>query len=228
VRGCDNEDPALATTWYDPSYVRICRNGDYGNTAFPARLVTVDTSMTVLDGEGHEIDAPLTASLVVTSPTVSQTRATLAKGARLALRAVATKDPAASQAQPVVWSSGAPGVAAVAQTGTVTAKGVGTASVTAVSGSHKVEFTVKVVKKAVSATRITLPRTKSVSAGSTSRLAARVSPAGSTSTITWKSSNAKVLKVDRAGLVTAVRKGKATVTVRTSNGKTASCTVTVR
>ena len=228
VRGCDTEDPADATTWFDPSYVRVCRNGDYGNSAFPARLVAVDASMTVLDASGHEIDAPVTASLLVTSPTVSQTRATVAKGARLALRAVATKESSAPQAEPVVWSSGDATVAAVAQTGTVTAVKVGTAVIRAVSGSYSVEFAVTVVGKPVNANRVTLPKTKALSAGASARLSARVSPAGSTSTITWKSANTRLAKVDRAGRVTAVRKGKVAITVRTSNGKTATCMVTVR
>jgi hypothetical protein len=228
VRGCNTEGPAEATVWYDPSYVRVCTNGDYGNTAFPARLVSTTGSMTVLDAGGHEIDAPETASLVVTSPTVSQKRASVPKGKRLALRAVATRAPTAPAAQAVAWSSGDAVVATVAQTGAVTAKKTGTVVITATSGKHAASFTVKVVSRAVNATRVTLPKTKAVSVGAGARLTARLYPSGATSTVSWRSSNSKVATVDRTGLVTGLRKGRATVTVRTSNGKTATCAVTVR
>ena len=228
VRGCNAEDPAEATVWYDPSYVRVCTNGDYGNTAFPARIVSTSGSMTVLDAGGHEIGAPETASLVVSSPTASQKRASMPKGKRLALRAVAAKASTAPVAEAVVWSSGNADVAAVGQTGIVTTKKPGTAVITATSGKHVASFTVKVVSRAVNATRVTLPKTKAVSVGAGARLTARLYPSGATSTVSWKSSNSKVATVDRTGLVTGVRKGKATVTVRTGNGKTATCRVTVR
>ncbi len=228
VRGCDTEDPAEATFWYDPTYVRVCTNGDYGNTAYPARLIKTSGSMTVLDAAGNEIAASMTAKLAVSSPTVSQSKATIARGQRLALRAVATKAAGASQAQPIVWSTGNSKVATVTASGAVVAKARGTTVVKATSGACVSGFTVKVVSKAVAATRITLPRSRSLTAGSTARLTARLFPAGATTTIAWKSSNAKVAAVDRGGVVKAVRKGKATITVRTSNGKTARCSVTVK
>ena len=47
--------------------------------------------------------------------------------------------------------------------------------------------------------------------------------------ITWKSSNNKIVRVDRqTGVITGVRPGTATVTARTHNGKTASCEIVVR
>ena len=48
-------------------------------------------------------------------------------------------------------------------------------------------------------------------------------------TVTWKSSNPKVVKVDKkTGKIKALKKGKATITAKTSNGKTAKCKVTVK
>ena len=47
--------------------------------------------------------------------------------------------------------------------------------------------------------------------------------------VTWKSSNTAVAKVSSTGLVTAVAKGTATITVTTKDGsKTATCKVTVK
>ena len=45
--------------------------------------------------------------------------------------------------------------------------------------------------------------------------------------MTWTTSNNRVATVDGNGKVTGVSEGEATITVRTSNGKTASCKVTV-
>ncbi|MBM6881409.1 Ig-like domain-containing protein, partial [[Clostridium] spiroforme] len=44
---------------------------------------------------------------------------------------------------------------------------------------------------------------------------------------TWTSSNTKVATVDKNGKVTAVAEGNCTITVKTANGKTAACQVTV-
>jgi uncharacterized protein YjdB len=219
VRGCNAEDPAEATVWYDPSYVRVCTNGDYGNTAFPARLVSATDSMTVL--------MPQTVKLVVTSPTVSQKRASVAKGKTLALRAVATKAATAPSPEPVVWSSSSGSVATVGQTGTVKAKRTGSAVVKATSGKCVVKFTVSVVSRAVNARLVTMAKAKTVPVGTSAALTARLTPSGATSAVTWKSSNAEVATVDRAGRVTGVAVGSATITVRTGNGKKATCSVTV-
>ena len=53
-------------------------------------------------------------------------------------------------------------------------------------------------------------------------------PAKSTDTLKWSSSNKKVAKVDKYGKVTAVKKGTATITVKTSSGKKAACRITVK
>lgn len=174
----------------------------------------------------EHVDA--TASLGITSPTVSQVKARIAKGSRLALRPATTKAPGAAAADPVTWKSSKPSVATVAKSGTVTARRTGTVVVTATSGSCTASFTVRVVAKAVDAIKVTLPASRSLSVKSSVGLTARLYPSTATDTITWKSSKPGVARVDRTGRVTGVKKGKATITVRTSNGKTAKCVVTVR
>ncbi len=65
--------------------------------------------------------------------------------------------------------------------------------------------------------------------GVTSKLSATYSPLDTTDSpnLTWKSSNEKVATVDSTGKITAVRSGTAIITVKTSNGKTATCNVIV-
>lgn len=55
-----------------------------------------------------------------------------------------------------------------------------------------------------------------------------VSPANASQICTWSSSNSSVASVDGNGKVTAKATGTANITVKTSNGKTASCKVTVK
>ena len=82
------------------------------------------------------------------------------------------------------------------------------------------------VKKAPA--KITLSQTKlSLKAGATARLNGKLSPTGAYAALTFTSSDDSVARVDDDGTVTAVSGGKATITVRTHNGKSAKCAVTV-
>ena len=60
-------------------------------------------------------------------------------------------------------------------------------------------------------------------------LSAIINPANTTNSkvLMWTTSNSKVATVDGNGKVTGIMEGNVTITVRTSNGKTASCRVTV-
>ena len=63
---------------------------------------------------------------------------------------------------------------------------------------------------------------------STMQLIATVEPEDATDKkVTWSGSDETVATVDATGLVTAIKAGTATITATTSNGLTASCTVTV-
>ena len=63
--------------------------------------------------------------------------------------------------------------------------------------------------------------------GKSYTLAKTVSPSNAVTSYTWRSSNTSVATVDSNGKVTAKKAGTATITVKTSNGKTATCKVTV-
>ena len=64
--------------------------------------------------------------------------------------------------------------------------------------------------------------------GSTLQLQGTIKPSNSTETaLTWTSSNSKVASVSSKGLVTALTEGTTRITVKTSNGKTAVCDITV-
>ena len=88
--------------------------------------------------------------------------------------------------------------------------------------------TVKITPKPIPSTGITLNKTKlSLEKGKSETLTATVTPENSTDTITWESSDKTKATVDNNGKVTAVAEGTATITAKTTSGKTATCTVTV-
>ena len=86
-------------------------------------------------------------------------------------------------------------------------------------------------KQAVAVTGVTLNKTEATltAKGQTVKLTAMVAPANATNkNVTYATSNEKVATVTPEGLVTAVAKGTADITVRTADGnKTAVCKVTV-
>lgn len=70
------------------------------------------------------------------------------------------------------------------------------------------------------------PKAVTLAVGDVATLKATKNPTNATSTISWSSSNKSVATVS-GGVVTAVSEGSATITVKTSNGKKATCKVTV-
>ena len=82
----------------------------------------------------------------------------------------------------------------------------------------------------VSVESVSLNQTKiTLEKGKTATLVATVKPTNATNkAVTYNSSNESVVKVDSKGVITAVAKGTATITVTTAEGqKTATCEVTV-
>ena len=78
------------------------------------------------------------------------------------------------------------------------------------------------------ATSVSLNKTLlTLDVGKSYTLTKTVSPSNAVTSYTWSSSNTSVATVDSNGKVTAKKAGTATITVKTSNGKTATCKVTV-
>lgn len=67
----------------------------------------------------------------------------------------------------------------------------------------------------------------SIEKGKTQNLSVTITPSNATNkNITWSSSNTSVATIS-GGKITAIKAGNATITAKTSNGKTATCKVTV-
>ena len=87
---------------------------------------------------------------------------------------------------------------------------------------------VKIAKKPVSATAVTVsPTILNMKSGEKATLTATLEPEGTTDSVKeWTSSDTNIATVNN-GEVTAIREGTAVITVKTTNDKTATCSVTV-
>ena len=146
---------------------------------------------------------------------------------------VATITPKDATNQNVKWQSNDSGVAQVDGTGKVTAKAVGTATITVITedGNKTASCKVTVQEDKVAVTGVKLNVTSlSMMEGDSYQLIATISPVNATNqNVKWQSSNSGVAQVNGKGEVTAKTAGTATITVITEDGnKTASCSVTVK
>ena len=129
----------------------------------------------------------------------------------------------------VSWSSSNDAVATVSQSGEVSARGAGMATITATSEGVSGAATVTVSQPPVASVGIT-PANASLVVGATTTLVATLTD-GSGATITgravsWSSSAPEVATVSASGVVTAVAPGSATIT-GTSEGAIGTATVVV-
>jgi trimeric autotransporter adhesin len=131
----------------------------------------------------------------------------------------------------VTWTSSAPGVATVSTNGVIVGQSLGTTTITATSEGKSGTATVTVAPHNTPDRVTVSPTSASLYPGDEVQLQGSVldnaSRVISGATIQWHSSNTGIARVSGSGNVTAVAPGSATITA-TSNGKSASATITVR
>ena len=160
--------------------------------------------------------------IVVEEISFNKTSVSLKAGETVTLTATVKPDDATDKT--VTWSTSDASVATV-NDGVVTAKKVGTATITAKAGDKSATCEITVVATPVTA--VTLNKTYvSLKAGETVTLTATVKPDDATDkTVTWGSSDESVAKVEN-GIVTAIGKGLSTITAKAGD-TSATCMVTV-
>ena len=187
-------------------------------------LKTGTAAITAKSSNGKTAKCTVTVYVDPTKVTLNKTAVTLKKGGTYTL--TATVSPSYASNKTVTFKSSDENVAAVDGSGRITAVGGGTATITASTYNGKTA-TCKVTVK-VSATKITLDKTTAtVNVGSFVNLNPFLTPSDSTDKLTWTSSDEGIATVTTAGQVKGIAVGTATVTVKTTSGKTASCTVSV-
>ena len=169
--------------------------------------------------------------IAITGISLNKSTTSLTEGESETLTATITPSNATGD-KTVKWSSSNEAVATVDSNGKVTAKKAGTAVITATSSNGKTAgCTVTVKQKEIAITGISLNKsTTSLTEGESETLTATITPSNATGdkTVKWSSSNEAVATVDSNGKVTAKKAGTAVITATSSNGKSASCTVTVK
>ena len=168
------------------------------------------------------------APVAVASVTLDSTSIILEEGESRNL--TATVSPSNAENKTVLWTSSNSSVASVKE-GLVTALKPGSATITVKTedGGKTATCQVTVNKRIYPVTGVTLDKTSAtLTEGDEFVLTATVNPSNATNkTVTWSSSDKTVATVSD-GKVTALKAGKATITVKTEDGgKTATCEVTV-
>lgn len=182
-------------------------------------------------------DGGKTASskVTVTDPVVHPTGVTLDKATASlhpgdTVQLTATVAPSNASSKAVTWSSSDETLATVDNTGKVTAKANGSATITVTTTDGSKTATAKITVTTL-VTGVSLDKTEAnPTVGDTVQLKATVKPdSASDKSVTWKSSDESKATVDGNGKVTTKAVGEVAITVTTKNGsKTASCKLTIK
>ncbi|MCR4651794.1 MAG: Ig-like domain-containing protein [Lachnospiraceae bacterium] len=212
-------NPAISWSVDDSSVATVSSSGRV--TALKAGTVKV-TATSVANSSISD-----TVSIVVESHEPQVTRLTveyegstnLKIGSTLQLQANVQAEEGADTS--VTWTSSNTSVATVDSAGLVTAVAKGEAVIKAKAGKLEKTITITVVNIPVTNIQITGYTVAPVSMqpGTTLKLAAVVNPANATDmSVTWSTTNAEVVTVDEAGLITAVANGEATINATANDG----------
>ena len=195
--------------------------------SYPAKMTVYGISGTYAETFANQqgmkfVDKAVRATNVV----LDKTELTLNKGMKYSLTMTVTP---ATFTDEVSWKSTNVDVAAIAEDGTVTAKGAGQATIKVTVGDVSATCKVNVVQPVTS---IYLNKTAlEMTALDTYQLQASVYPSeANNKEVSWESSDEKVATVDENGLVQAKEKGTAVITAKAKDGSevSRSCKVTVK
>lgn len=162
----------------------------------------------------------------VSSITLSDTNEVLYLGFTHFLTATVKPDNANDKS--LTWSSSNTSVVTVSSSGAVTAKGLGTATVTARASNGVSASCVFTVCDILPDSMTLSKNTNELDVGQSFQLKGTITPSYATNkTITWSSSDTSVATVTQSGNVKAVGNGKATITAKTVNGIEETCEIIV-
>lgn len=195
--------------------------------SYPSQLTVYGVEGTYAETWAVEIGATfVNKEIKATEVELNATEVTINNGSTTTLIMSVTP---ADFTDEVVWKSSDTSVATISDTGVVTAKNVGVTTIRVSVGNKNASCQVTVVQPVTS---ISLNKTSlSLDGGSTYQLTASVYPSNANNKeITWSSSDETIATVSDSGLVTALKKGSATITVAAQDGSgvTKTCNVTVK
>ena len=126
----------------------------------------------------------------------------------------------------LTWKSSNENIFTVDKNGTIKAKNIGNAVLTASIGEYIATFNVSVI---IPLKSIDIEKNVTLETGNTYQLTVKYNPTNTTenTNVTWSSNDSSVAIVNSKGLVTAIGKGTATITAKVGE-HTANCEVTVK
>ena len=194
--------------------------------SYPAKMTIYGVAGTYAETFAKDNSIKFVAKEVsATAVTLNTTELTISKGASATLFLTVTPE---DFTDAVSWKSSNTSVATISDAGVVKAVDVGTATIKVVVGSKSASCKVTVQQPV---TGITLNKTSlTLEALGTYQLTATANPNTAVDRrISWSSSAPEVASVDENGLVTAHKKGSATITASAMDGSgvTKTCAVTV-
>ena len=220
--------PANATTkltWKSsrPKCVRVDQNGLVSAVGNGVSTITVTASNGVKASvKVDSVDPTIARSVAIDAAKTVYVNV----GETLQLGATVTP---ASAASALTWKSSKPKYAVVDGNGLVSGLIKGTAKITVTTANRKkASVTVKVVDpNEPQAVSLAQAGPVTLHVGETFQLTPVLAPTTAKSAFTWKSSRPKNAAVDGNGVVTALKKGTAKITVKTWNRKQATLLVKV-
>ena len=193
---------------------------------------TATITVTAKDSSGKKATCTVTVTQPVKGVTVSPSSVVIQKDNVQKLTASVVPENATNKK--LIYKSSNETVAVVSNDGIITARSEGWATITVCSEENQAIYGTCTVKVGlpVYVTKITLDTTNvTMWAGATRQLGVSIEPANADiKNVTYGSSNPDVATVSSNGLITAKKKGTATITVTATDGsgKSASCAVIVK
>ncbi|WP_158568177.1 GBS Bsp-like repeat-containing protein [Coprobacillus sp. AF33-1AC] len=168
-----------------------------------------------------------TSPVSISSVSLNKTKLDLNIGTTETLQATIHPDNATDNRK-LTWESTNPSIATVDQNGKVTPIKEGSCEITVTTSNGKTATCQVNVTLHINSVTLNINK-KELDVKDTVQLQATIDPSNTTDSkqLIWESSDPTIAKVDNAGKVTAVSEGVATITVTTSNGKQATCQITV-
>lgn len=210
----------------DTKIVKVDKNGVITGVGIGTATITV----TSFNGKSATCKVEVVKNSVpIDSIKLRPNNLTMKTGSTTQITAVIKPNNATSQT--LVWTSSDSSIATVNSKGVVKAIKAGKVTITAKTKDGKVvatsTITVENAPKQIESLSFA-QKNVSVKQGDTLGLIVTVKPTELSSTqLTWKSSDTSVVTVDENGVIKGIKEGTATITVKSPNGKKATCTVTV-
>lgn len=127
------------------------------------------------------------------------------------------------------WESSNSQVAEVNQSGYVTAKSEGKTTIKcSASDDSGVYVTCEISVSNYKPTSISLPQSITIGVKETTPLTCTIQPSNATTTLSWSSANEQIASVTKDGVIKGIKEGSTVITVKTSEGLSAKCNVTVK